>query len=193
MKAAKPNDPVDSKSDGESSNAPQDEKPERMYKPVAPFPQCLVSTKRPSENQDILEVFQEDKISIPLLDVIKQIPSYAKFLKDLCSMKCKQNVHKKTFFMEQVSTIVQQNTHPKFKDPGSLTISYMIGNFQINRALLDLGASVNLIPYSVYEQFGLGELKPIKITLQLADRSIRIPRGVIEDSWSELEPDSWSL
>ncbi|KAL5549093.1 hypothetical protein UlMin_004324 [Ulmus minor] len=49
------------------------------------------------------------------------------------------------------------------------------------KALLDLGASVNLLPYSVYEQLGLGELKPTSMTLQLADRSVKIPRGVIED------------
>ena len=47
-------------------------------------------------------------------------------------------------------------------------------------ALLDLGASVNLLPYSVYKQLGLGELKPTAITLSLADRSVKIPRGVIE-------------
>ena len=43
------------------------------------------------------------------------------------------------------------------------------------------GASVNLLPYSVYKQLGLGELKPTAITLSLADRSVKIPRGVIED------------
>ena len=49
------------------------------------------------------------------------------------------------------------------------------------KALLDLGASVNLLPYSVYKQLGLGELKPTSITLQLADRSVKIPRGIVED------------
>ena len=46
---------------------------------------------------------------------------------------------------------------------------------------MDLGASVNLLPYSYYEQFDLGELKPTAVTLQLADRSVRVPRGVIEN------------
>lgn len=48
-------------------------------------------------------------------------------------------------------------------------------------ALLDLGAIVNLLPFTVYEKLGLGELKPTKMVLQLADRSTRLPRGVIED------------
>ena len=69
----------------------------------------------------------------------------------------------------------------KYKDPGCPTISFIIGNFCIDRALLDLGASVNLLPHSVYEQLGIGNLKPTKIILQLADRSVRTPRGVVED------------
>uniref|UniRef100_A0A2N9IPP2 Reverse transcriptase/retrotransposon-derived protein RNase H-like domain-containing protein n=1 Tax=Fagus sylvatica TaxID=28930 RepID=A0A2N9IPP2_FAGSY len=52
---------------------------------------------------------------------------------------------------------------------------------KIEKALLDLGASVNLLPYSVYEQLGLGELKPTGIILQLADRSVKTPRGIVED------------
>ena len=51
----------------------------------------------------------------------------------------------------------------------------------MEKALLDLGASVNLLPYSVYKQLGLGELNPTSITLSLADRSVKIPRGIIED------------
>jgi hypothetical protein len=57
----------------------------------------------------------------------------------------------------------------------------MIGVNQINRALLDLGASVNLLPYVVYLQLGLGELKPTAIMLQLAKRSMKRPKGIIED------------
>jgi hypothetical protein len=57
----------------------------------------------------------------------------------------------------------------------------MIGVSHIEKALLNLGASVNLLPYSVYIQLGLGELKPTSMTLQLADRSVKVPRGIIED------------
>ena len=57
----------------------------------------------------------------------------------------------------------------------------MIGVIQIERALLDLGASVSLLPYSVYVQLGLGELKPKSMTLQLVDRSVKVPRGIVED------------
>ena len=69
----------------------------------------------------------------------------------------------------------------KYKDPGCPTISVNIEGTCVEKALLDLGASVNLLPYSVYKQLGLGELKPTTITLSLADKSIKIPKGTVED------------
>jgi hypothetical protein len=57
----------------------------------------------------------------------------------------------------------------------------MIGVSQIERALLDLGESVNLLPYSVYMQLGLGELKLTSMIMQLVDRSVKVPQGIVED------------
>ena len=76
---------------------------------------------------------------------------------------------------EQVNSIIQNKYPVKCKDPRSPTISCKIGDHLIERALLDLGASVNLLPYSIYLQLGLGELKPTTMTLQLDDRSMKIP------------------
>ncbi|XP_026432408.1 uncharacterized protein LOC113329796 [Papaver somniferum] len=75
----------------------------------------------------------------------------------------------------------QRKRHPKYKDPGCPTIACTIVEHKIEHVLLDLGASVNLFPYYVYEQLRLGDLKPTNVTLQLADRSTKIPRGVVED------------
>jgi len=116
-----------------------------------------------------------------LLDDIKQVPSYAKFFKDLCTVKRKLNVKRKTFLAEQVSVILQNNNALKYKDPGCLTISCFIGDHKIKKALLDLGASVNLLLYSVFQSLNLGDLKPTSVTLLLADRSVKVPRGIIED------------
>ena len=121
------------------------------------------------------------KENIPLLDMIKPVPTYAKFLKDLSTVKKGLGIEKKAFLTEQVSAIIQSKTPMKYKDPGSPTISVNIGGTCIDKALLDLGASVNLLPYSVYKQLGLGELKPTNITLSLADRSVKIPKGIVED------------
>ena len=112
--------------------------------------------------------------------MIKQVPTYAKFLKDLCTVKRGLNVNKKAFLTKQVSAIIECKTPVKYKDPGCPTILVNIGGTCVEKALLDLGASVNLLPYSMYKQLGLGELKPTSITLSLADRSIKIPKGTIE-------------
>jgi hypothetical protein len=96
-------------------------------------------------------------------------------------VKRKMNVPKKAFITEQVNVILQCKLPLKYKDPACPSITCMIGVSQIERALLDLGASVDLLPYSVYLQLGLGELKPTSMTLQLADRSVKIPRGIAKD------------
>ena len=121
------------------------------------------------------------KVNIPLLDIIKQVPAYEKLLKDLCTIKKGLGIEKKAFLTEQVSAIIQSKYPVKYKDPGSPTISVNIGGNCIYKSLLDLGASVNLMSYSVYKQLGLGELKPTNITLSLADRSMKIPKGIVED------------
>ena len=146
-----------------------------------PFPQALRSKKKVSQQAGILEVLRQVKVNIPLLDIIKQVPAYAKFLKDLCTIKKGLGIEKKTFLTEKVSAIIKSKNPVKYKDPGSRTISVNIGGTCIDKALLDLGASVNLLPYSVYKQLGLGELKPTNITLSLADRSVKIPKGIVED------------
>ena len=146
-----------------------------------PFPQALKGKKKASSQTKILEVLRQVKVNIPLLDMIKQVLTYAKFLKDLCTMKRGLNVDKKAFMTEQVSAIIKCKTPVKYKDPGCPTISVNIIGTCVDKALLDLGASVNLLPYSVYKQLGLGELKPTTITLSLTDRSVKIPKGIVED------------
>ena len=151
------------------------------YRIPPPFPQALREKKKATQQAGILEVLRQVKVNIPLLDIIKQVPAYAKFLKDLCTIKKGLGIEKKAFLTEQVSAIIQSKYPVKFKDPGSPTISVNIGGNCIDKSLLDLGASVNLMPYSVYKQLGLGELKPTNITLSLADRSVKIPKGIVED------------
>ena len=131
-----------------------------------PFPQALRGKKKASQQAGILEVLRQVKVNIPLLDVIKQVPAYVKFLKDLCIIKKGLGIEKKAFLTEQASAIIQSKNPVKYKDSGSPTISVNIGGTCIDKSLLDIGASVNLLPYSVYKQLGLGELKPTNITYQ---------------------------
>ncbi|RVW21705.1 hypothetical protein CK203_110765 [Vitis vinifera] len=126
-----------------------------------PFPQALHGKKGIKNSSEILEVLRQ--------------------VKDLCTVKRGLNVTKKAFLTQQVSAIIQCKSPVKYKDPGCPTISVNIGGTHVEKALLDLGASVNLLPYSVYKQLGLGELNPTTITLSLVHRSVKILRGVIED------------
>ena len=149
--------------------------------PPAPYPHRLRAPKKVNNHSEIYELFKQVKLNIPLLDAIKQIPSYAKFLKDLCTVKIKLGVNKEAYMTEQSTSLIQNNFPPKYKDPGSPTISIVVGNSKLGHALVDLGASVNLLPYSVYVDLGLGELELTNITLQLADRSVKIPKGIVKD------------
>ena len=92
-----------------------------------PFPQALRSKKKASQQAGILEVLRQVKVNIPLLDIIKQVPAYAKFLKYLCTIKKGLGIEKKAFLTEQVSAIIQSKNPIKYKDPGSPTISINIG------------------------------------------------------------------
>ena len=82
---------------------------------------------------------------------------------------------------EECSAILQKKLPPKLKDPGSFTIPCTIGNLEEMQALCDLGASINLMPLSVYKRLKLGEAKHTTVTLQLADRSLAHPLGIVED------------
>jgi len=116
------------------------------------------------------------------LEAIKQMPTCAKFLQDMCTFKRKSKDYKsqKVFLSEEVNSILKFDTPSKLEDPCVSTTSYSIDNHKIERALLDLGCSVDLIPYSVYLELKLGELKPSNCTLQFADRLVRTLRGQID-------------
>ena len=133
----------------------QSEKDKSSHTLPAPYPHRLRAPKKMNNHAEIYELFKQVKLNIPLLDAIKQIPSYAKFLKDLCTMKRKLGVHKEAFMTEQSTSLIRNNLPPKYKDPGSPTISIVVGNSKLGHALVDLGASVNLLPYSVYVDLGL--------------------------------------
>ena len=132
-------------------------------------------------------------MNIPLLDAIKQNPSYAKFLKDLCTVKRKLGVHNNAFMTEQSTSLIRNILPPKYKDPGSPTISIVVGNSKLEHALVDLGASVNLLSYSVYVELGLGELEPTNITLHLVDDSVKIPRGIVKDVLGQVDKIYFSV
>ncbi|CAN6712693.1 unnamed protein product [Malus baccata var. baccata] len=92
-------------------------------------------------------------------DAIKQVPRYAKFLKELCTTRKRMSTKEVVKVGENVSAILQRKLPPKCKDPGSVTIPCVIGNIRFESAMLDLGASINVLPYSIYASMNLGALK----------------------------------
>ena len=139
-------------SQGKERVEPEHYKENTDSPPILLFPHAMTKQRKVNHNSEIFETFKQVRINIPLLDAIKQVPSYAKFLKDLCTVKRKLNVKKKAFLAEQVSVILQNNNALKYKNPGCPTISCFIGEHKIERVLLDLGASVSLLSYSVYQK-----------------------------------------
>ncbi|MBE2321312.1 retroviral-like aspartic protease, partial [Solirubrobacter sp. CPCC 204708] len=85
------------------------------------------------------------------------------------------------------SAVCQYQIPVKKKDPGTPTIPLYLGDHYVDRALVDFGASVNILPYSVYAKMDLGELKPTPTVLQFADRSTKVPRGVLHDVLVKIE------
>ncbi|CAL8988401.1 unnamed protein product [Prunus brigantina] len=164
-----------------SSNANQVPISTNAFRPIAPFPSRLSKSKKDQGFDEIMETFKKVQINIPLLNAIAQIPKYAKFLKDLCTNKRRFKEHEQVALSEEVSAVLQRKLPPKLKDPGSFSIPCMVGDFKIPKALLDLGASINLMPYHVYEKLNLGELQATTVSIQLADRTIRYPKGILED------------
>ncbi|GJS46238.1 DNA-directed DNA polymerase [Tanacetum coccineum] len=108
------------------------------------------------------------------------MPKYAKFLKSLLTNKTRLEEACTVTTNERCSTVLLNKLPLKEKDPGSFTIPCDIGDLHINNALVDLGASISLMRYSMYEKLGLGEPKPTRMSLELADRSIQYPRGIAE-------------
>ena len=146
-----------------------------------PYPQHLKKHKLDKQFTKFMGVFKKLHINIPFADALEQMPSYVKFMKDILSQKRRLADFETINLTEEYSAILQRKLPQKLKDPGSFTIPCTIGNAIFERALCDLGASINLMPLSIFKCLGLGKTRPTTVTLPLADRSLKHPRGIIED------------
>ncbi|XP_074298817.1 uncharacterized protein LOC141629765 [Silene latifolia] len=147
----------------------------------APFPGRLKNTKVEQQFGKFLEVVKNLQVTVPFTELITQVPSYAKFMKDILTRKRSFNEVETIAFTEECSALLQSKSPPKLKDLGSFSIPCTIGTHVIDKALCDLGASVSVIPYSVCEKLNMRHLKVTNVTLQMADRTVKRPLGVLED------------
>ncbi|CAM8991408.1 unnamed protein product [Rhodiola kirilowii] len=153
----------------------------RKYVPMVPFPQRLNKSKLDAHFQRFVEMLKKLYVTLPFHEVITQNPTYAKFLKDIVSNRRVIEESSMVALNAECSAIVQSRMPRKMQDQGSFSIPISIGKIEIDRALCDLGASISLIPYSLYEKIDMGELHPTTISLKLADRCSRVPNGVLRD------------
>ncbi|XP_049397297.1 uncharacterized protein LOC125861442 [Solanum stenotomum] len=147
---------------------------------------------RPEENQGLkknnedenfkkfLLVFQKLSINLPLVEALLEMPGYAKFMKELVTKK--RNLDCETIEVSHnCSAIMTKELITKREDPGEFTIPCTIVMLQFAKALCNLGKSINLMPYAIYKQLGLGEPKATTMRLLMADRSINHPVGILYD------------
>ncbi|XP_062075055.1 uncharacterized protein LOC133779070 [Humulus lupulus] len=135
------------------------------FVPPPHFLSRLKKTKKEEVDKEILDTFRKVEVVILLLDAIKKVPRYAKSLKELCTN----------------SVILQKKLPPKCKDPSTFIIPCTTGNKRIEHCMLDLGASINVMPFSIYDSLSLGPLEETGVIIQLTHRSNAYPRGVIEE------------
>ncbi|KAL0416193.1 UNVERIFIED_CONTAM: hypothetical protein Slati_3451200 [Sesamum latifolium] len=153
----------------------------KVFVPKPPFLERFAKSKKEEEEKDILETLRKVEVNISLLNAIKQVPRYAKFLKEMCINKSKLRGNELVSMGENDSIVLQSKQPPKCKDPGTFSIPCRIGKIGIENALCDLGASINVMSLAIYESLNIGPLEETGVVLQLADRSIVYPEGVLED------------
>ncbi|KAK4729866.1 hypothetical protein R3W88_022854 [Solanum pinnatisectum] len=143
-----------------------------------PFPQCLKKKNEDEKFKKFLSVFKTLSFNLPLVEALLEMLSYAKFIKELVTKKRSLDFVK-VDVSHSCSEIMTKELIKKREDPRAFTIPCTIGMIQFAKALFDLGASINLMPYAIYIQLGLGELKATTMRLLMADRSIKHPMGIL--------------
>ncbi|GJR90547.1 reverse transcriptase domain-containing protein [Tanacetum coccineum] len=149
-----------------------------------PIPQPNPKDPKPkmeAQYGKFLDMIRTVRINVPLVDVLAGMPNYGKFLKKLVSNKHKLEQILAAFLSDESSALIQNKVPPKLGDPGSFLIPCKFNKAFSCDALSDLGASINLMPYSLYAKLSLEILKPTKMSVRLADRSFQYPVGIAEN------------
>ncbi|KAL4356210.1 hypothetical protein AHAS_Ahas09G0063900 [Arachis hypogaea] len=151
------------------------------YNPRMPYPQRLQKETKDKQFSKFLEVFRKLQINIPFAEVLEQMPLYAKFMKELLSKKKRLKGDETVVLTKECSAVIQNNLPRKIPDPGCFQIPCTIGSTTFEKALCDMGASINLMPLSVMKKLQIQEVQPTKIALQMADKSMKPAYGLVEN------------
>ncbi|GJU44010.1 reverse transcriptase domain-containing protein [Tanacetum coccineum] len=150
-----------------------------------PFPSRRNDERRREKANDQIEkfyeIFRDLSFEISFTDALMLMPKFASTLKTLIGNKEKLSEMARTPLNENCSAVILNKLPKKLGDPGRFLIPCEFSGINTCNALADLGASINLMPYSVWKNLSLPELTPTCMTLELADRSISEPIGIAED------------
>nr|XP_016503944.1 PREDICTED: uncharacterized protein LOC107821967 [Nicotiana tabacum] len=158
-----------------AEEAVAEQPPPVISRPPPSFPQRLQKVKDNATYKKFLDILKQVQINIPLVDILQEVPKYAKYIKDIVENKRRLTKFETVALTEECSSRIQSKLPQKFKDPGSFTIQISIGKHAVGRALYDIGASINLMSLSVFRQLGLGKPRPTTVILQLADHTLAHP------------------
>ncbi|GJU11552.1 reverse transcriptase domain-containing protein [Tanacetum coccineum] len=152
--------------------------------PHIPYPSRMNQEKQKEKDEvqihKFWKMFKQLHINITLADALVLIPKYQKILKSLLSNKEKLLELANTPVSENCSAVILKKLPEKLGDPGKFLIPCGFNELKC-KALADLGASINLMPLSVWKELGLPELISTQMTLELANRDICTPKGIARD------------
>ncbi|GJW20341.1 reverse transcriptase domain-containing protein [Tanacetum coccineum] len=154
------------------------------YQPKLPYPERMKVREKdtPSAQQSrFMKLFKQLRLEIGLKDALIEMPKFNKWLSTLLRNKEKLEEIAITTVNAECSAIILNKVPEKLKDPRKFLIPCALQELDRTNALADSGASINLLPHSIYKQLGLGALKPTRMTLELANRSVTHPMGIAED------------
>ena len=139
-----------------------------IHTPPPPFPQRLVKKTEDGKYRCFITMLKQLSINVPLIEALEQMPTYAKFMKDIVIKKILVSFEVDDR-MQHCSAIATMSFVQKKEDLGDFTIPCTIGLLHFVKALCDIGANINLLPFSIYKKLGLGDLKPTTIRLLMVD------------------------
>ncbi|GKE68711.1 hypothetical protein Tco_1526783 [Tanacetum coccineum] len=151
------------------------------YVPPIPFPNRLKQHAEEALVHEIMDSLKKIKIKRPLLKEIRRTDNYPNHMKDLVANKQLTEEDDEVRMNPRCSALLQNHLPPKENDPGSFILSCSIRRLDFNNALADLGASISIMPFSMFKCLGRGKLKPIDMVLEMADDTICIPKGIVKN------------
>nr|GEW38856.1 hypothetical protein [Tanacetum cinerariifolium] len=134
-----------------------------------------------ANEEKLLKELESEPVNTTLVNDIRKLPEYTWLLQELVSNKIQIEESSMVKLNAWCSAMLQNELPPKEKDPESFVLPCIITNTTVSNALADLGASISITPFSMFKCLGLGNPRPINMVIEMADRSVQSPKGIVEN------------